>query len=168
MTASLTDQDFALLRRAIALAESAAAAGRRPFGAVVARANGAVVAETGSVPPEALRDWTAHSEMAALRAASGVLSWDELADCTLYASAEPCPMCAAAMFWCNISRLVFSAPESAVRELRAPFARAAGLEMGAAEVLARAPRHITVLGPILAEEGLAAHRAFWPRAAAGI
>jgi tRNA(Arg) A34 adenosine deaminase TadA len=154
-------EDLSLLRRAITLAEDAAALGRRPFGAVVARADGTIIAEAGSVAADEVRDWTAHSEMQALRAASAALSWDELADCTLYASSEPCPMCAAALFWCNLSRLMFSAPESEVRDLRKPFARAAGLEMSARDVLAAAPRPIEVLGPVIPEEGLAAHRRFW-------
>lgn len=84
--AGLSATDETCLRRAISLAETAVAQGRRPFGAVVALASGAIVAEAGAIQATNTRDWTAHSEMQALRAASALLSWDELADCTLYAS----------------------------------------------------------------------------------
>jgi tRNA(Arg) A34 adenosine deaminase TadA len=166
MPAALEPQDERWLRRAIALAEDAVARGSRPFGAVVARKNGALVAEAASVPPADTRDWTAHSEMQALRLASAILSWDELADCTLYASGEPCPMCAAALYWCNLPRLVFGLSEAGMRALRSRHARAAGIEMSAREVLSRAPRATEIIGPALEEAARAAHERFWPTAPA--
>lgn len=152
------------LRRAIALAEDAVARGARPFGAVVVDGEGRVVAEAKAVETSEPRDWTAHSEMQALRAASAALSWEALSRATVYASGEPCPMCAAAIYWCNIRRLVFSVSEPAMRDLRAPFARAAGIAMRCEEIFARCDRAIAVTGPLLEDEGLKAHRAFWPNA----
>jgi len=165
MQESFTAQDDACLRRAIALADTAVAQGRRPFGALVARRDGSIVAEAGAVAPTEVRDWTAHSEMLALRAASAALTWDELAECTLYASGEPCPMCASALYWCNLSRLVFALSEPVMRGLREKHVRAAGIEMGAREILGRAPRPIEVIGPKLEELARAAHEKFWPGAA---
>jgi tRNA(Arg) A34 adenosine deaminase TadA len=156
--------DAAHLRRAIALAEESEARGARPFGAVVVRANGVVVAEAGSVDALDPRDWTAHSEMTALRQASAILRWAELADCTLYASSEPCPMCASAAYWCNMARLVFGAAETSMRVLRGGHARAAGIEIPARQILAAAPRPIEIVGPLLENEALAAHRRFWAQA----
>jgi tRNA(Arg) A34 adenosine deaminase TadA len=158
----MTDVEF--LRRAIALSEHAMDQGGRPFGAVVVDGNGRVVAEAHAVMPSNPRDWTAHSEMMALRAASAVLSWEQLAAATIYASGEPCPMCAAAIYWCNIRRLVYCVSEPAMRELRAPFERAAGLVMRCEEILSRSDRSIEVVGPMLEQEGLPAHRRFWPHA----
>lgn len=158
----MTDEHF--LRRAIALAEEAVARGARPFGAVVVDGEGNVVAEAQAVATAEPRDWTAHSEMQALRAASAALSWEALSRATVYASGEPCPMCAAAIYWCNIRRLVFSVSEPAMRDLRAPFARAAGIAMRCEEIFARCDRKVAVTGPLLEEEGLAAHRRFWPQA----
>lgn len=160
--------DDVFLRRAIALAEASVADGNRPFGAVVVDGSGRVVAEANSVAATAIRDWTAHSEMTALRQASAMLPWDQLADCTLYASGEPCPMCASALYWCNVRRLVFGAGEVAIRGLRGGFARAAGIEMSCREVVARCPHAIEVVGPCLEDEALRAHEAFWPRAAADV
>jgi tRNA(Arg) A34 adenosine deaminase TadA len=154
------------LRRAIAIAAASVARGGRPFGALLVDAGGRVVAEGGATPTADRRDWTAHSEMTALRGACAALPWDELAGCTLYASGEPCPMCAAATYWCNVRRLVFGAGEPAVRELRRGFARAAGIEMGCREVLDRAPHPVEVVGPLLEAEALAPHAAFWPQAGA--
>jgi ribonuclease HI len=157
-------EDETMLRRAIALSEAAIELGGRPFGAVVADDTGRVVAEGKGLPSVEPRDWTAHSEMQALRAASAVMSWEELSRATLYASGEPCPMCAAAMYWCNIRRLVYSVSEPAMRALRAPYERAAGIAMRCEEIFARCDRKIEVTGPVLEGEGLAVHRRFWPNA----
>ena len=157
-------EDEALLRRAIALSEAAVELGGRPFGAVVTDDAGRVVAEAKGLPSVEPRDWTAHSEMQALRAASTVMTWEELSRATLYASGEPCPMCAAAMYWCNIRRLVYCVSEPAMRALRAPYERAAGIAMRCEEIFARCDRRIEVMGPLIEEEGLAVHRRFWPNA----
>jgi tRNA(Arg) A34 adenosine deaminase TadA len=157
-------RDEDLLRDAIALAKESVAKGARPFGAVVADGEGKIIARAGAIAPVDPRDWTAHSEMQALRAASAALSWDELAKATIYASSEPCPMCAAAVYWCNIRRLVYGVSEPAMRALRAPFERAAGLTMRCEEIFARSDRPVEVVGPLLEDEGLAAHRRFWPSA----
>lgn len=161
MTPLLQDFEQNALRRAIALAEDSAKAGNRPFGAVLAKANGEIVAEANALDGHDIRDWTAHSEMMALRKASALLTWDELASCTLYASAEPCPMCAGAIYWCNAGKLVFAASEPAIRALRQNHPRAAGIPIEARVILGAAPRGISVVGPVMEEEALAAHRRFW-------
>ena len=156
------DEDF--LRQAIALAESGVAGGGRPFGALIVDGHNRVVARAQSAASINPRDWTAHSEMQALREASAALTWEELAGATIYASGEPCPMCAAAVYWCNIRRLVYCVGEPAMRALRAPYERAAGIAMRCEEVLARCDRKVEVVGPLIEEEGLAVHRRFWPQA----
>ncbi len=156
------DKDF--LRHAIALAEAAVAQGGRPFGALVVAEDGRVVAQAQAVPPVDPRDWTAHSEMEALRAASAILPWNALSRATLYASGEPCPMCAAATYWCNIRRVVFCVSEPAMRALRAPYERAAGIAMRCEEIFARCDRPVEVVGPLIEDEGLPVHRGFWPNA----
>ncbi len=158
-------RDFAFLRRAIALAEAAVGRGGRPFGALLVDEDGAIVAEAKAAPPADPRDWTAHSEMEVLRTASAALTWERLSRATLYASGEPCPMCAAAAYWCNIRRVVFCVSEPAMRALRAPYERAAGITMRCEEIFARCDRQVEVIGPLLEEEGLPAHRVFWPTAA---
>lgn len=161
-------QDTALLRRAIALSEAAVEGGGRPFGAVVVDDKGRIVAEAKGLPSVDPRDWTAHSEMQALRTASAALGWEELGRATIYASGEPCPMCAAAIYWCNVRRLVFSVSEPSMRALRAPYERAAGIVMRCEEIFARCDRRIEAIGPLLEDEGLAVHRRYWPNASGDV
>lgn len=110
--------ELELLQQAIALSAESVGRGGRPFGAVVCDGRGQIVSEACAVTPTEPRDWTAHSEMRALRTASAKMTWDELSSATIFASGEPCPMCAAAIYWCNVHRLVLS-----VSEPRARFAR---------------------------------------------
>jgi tRNA(Arg) A34 adenosine deaminase TadA len=165
----MTEQrDKEFLRRAIALSEEAVASGGRPFGAVICDGEGQIVAEARSVAPVDPRDWTAHSEIQALRAASAAMSWESLGHATIDASGEPCPMCAAAIYWCNIRRLVFSVSEPAMRSLREPYERAAGIAMRCEEIFARCGRRVDVIGPLIEHEGLPVHRLFWPNARADV
>lgn len=159
----LTTRDAMFLRRAIALATTAAANGQRPFGAVVADAEGHVVAEACSTQ-QVDRDWTAHAELNAIRAAGRELSWTALAGATLYASGDPCPMCSGAMVWSNIRRLVYGVDEATMRPLRGAHLQGRGLTMSCREVLARAPEEIDVIGPALVNEAVAPHRAYWDAA----
>ncbi|MDP2957456.1 MAG: nucleoside deaminase [Longimicrobiales bacterium] len=100
--------DQALLREAIRLARVHSASGvNGPFGSVVAR-GGEVVGEGWNRVIE-LGDPTAHAEVLAIRAAAARLGNHVLADCVLYTSCEPCPMCLAAAYWARIPRVVFAA-----------------------------------------------------------
>jgi guanine deaminase len=96
------------LRRAIALAtENVASARGGPFGAVIAR-DGKIVGE-GVNCVTAANDPTAHAEVNAIRAASKLLGSFTLADCELYTSCEPCPMCLAAAYWARIGAIYYGA-----------------------------------------------------------
>ena len=97
----------AFLRRAIELALASVDEGGGPFGALVVR-GGRVIAE-GSNRVVLGRDPTAHAEVNAIRAAAAALGSHDLAGCELYASAEPCPMCAGAIHWARLERLYFAA-----------------------------------------------------------
>ena len=93
---------------AFAEARAALARGEVPVGAAVVDAAGRVVAAAGN-QVEALRDPSAHAELLALRAAASALGQTRLADCDLYVTLEPCPMCAAAIALFRIRRLYFAA-----------------------------------------------------------
>ena len=99
--------DVGYMRRALELAEQAAAAGEVPVGALVVVGE-RIVAE-GWNRPVAESDPTAHAEIVALRAAGAALGRYRLAGATLYVTLEPCSMCAAAMVHARIERLVFGA-----------------------------------------------------------
>ena len=94
------------MRRAIELARDSARTGGGPFGAVVVR-DGEVVAE-GTNRVVAGVDPTAHAEVEAVRAACRRLDTHVLADCEVYSSCEPCPMCLAALYWARVRRVVFA------------------------------------------------------------
>lgn len=90
-------------------ARIADAAGEVPIGAVVV-CDGEIISE-GHNMTEQLDDPTAHAEMIAMTAACNAIGGKYLSDCTLYVTVEPCPMCAAAMNWAQLGRVVYGAPD---------------------------------------------------------
>jgi tRNA(Arg) A34 adenosine deaminase TadA len=96
------------MRLALEEARAAAARGEVPVGAVVASAEGAVLAREGN-RVEALHDAGAHAEMLALRAAAASLGQTRLMGCALWVTLEPCPMCAAAAGLFRVRRIIFGA-----------------------------------------------------------
>ncbi len=95
------------MRLAVLEAERAYDAGEVPVGAVVVK--GGQVVGRGHNQVERLADPTAHAEMIAVSAACQTLGTKNLAGCTLYVTLEPCPMCAGALVWARLDRLVFGA-----------------------------------------------------------
>src|SRR6185437_5135525 len=94
------------MERALAEARSAAERGEAPIGAVIVRADGALLAAAGN-RTEADRDPTAHAELLAIRAAAAMLGAPRLVDCDLYVTLEPCPMCAQAISFARLRRLYY-------------------------------------------------------------
>lgn len=80
-----------------------------PVGAVVVSKN-RVIARAHNLT-EALTDVTAHAEMQAITAAADFIGGKYLKDCTLYVTLEPCPMCASALYWAQVSKVVFGAKD---------------------------------------------------------
>jgi tRNA(adenine34) deaminase len=101
--------DLRLMRRALLAAEEAAEKGEVPVGAVVAR--GEEILAVAANEREATKDPTAHAELLAIRQAANTLGGWRLTGCTLYATLEPCPMCAGAAHAARIDRLVYAAPD---------------------------------------------------------
>jgi tRNA(Arg) A34 adenosine deaminase TadA len=156
----LNEADGRSLRRAIQLSVQAARGGNRPFGAVVVSAAGEVLAEAHN-NNAATGDCTAHAEVNALRIASPKHGRDVMAGATMYASGEPCVMCAGAIFWSNIRRVVFGIDAVSLRQFRATQAAAGDLEMSCREVFRASPHAIEVIGPEMADEAAEPHRQFW-------
>jgi tRNA(Arg) A34 adenosine deaminase TadA len=105
----MTDDEAIAL--ALAEAQSAAARGEVPVGAVLAGPDGALLARDGNRIVE-LRDPTAHAEMLVLRAGAARLGNERLGGTTLYVSLEPCAMCSGAIALARVGRLVFAAEDS--------------------------------------------------------
>lgn len=97
------------MKLALAEAQKAYDKGEIPIGAVIV-CNGMTVARTHNLT-ETLNDVTAHAEMQAITAAAENIGGKYLDDCTLYVTVEPCPMCAGALGWSHIGRIVYGASD---------------------------------------------------------
>ena len=103
------EADEKYMREALREARMAGDGDEVPIGAVVV-CRGRIIAR-GHNMTERLHDPTAHAEMIALTAATEALGGKYLDECTLYVTVEPCPMCAAALCWAQLGRLVYGAPD---------------------------------------------------------
>ena len=156
----MDEQDLSYLRSAIALAYEARARGQHPFGALVV-ADGQILAQAGNASGGPKGDATQHAELIAVSEASRRFPPERLARATLYSSAEPCAMCAGAVYWSRISRVVYALSEKRLLELTRNHPENPTLSLPCREVFARGQRRIEVLGPALEEEAAAAHLGFW-------
>ncbi len=152
--------DAVFLRRAFEVARRARAHGNHPFGAVLVGPAGEVLleAENGYLPD---RDMTAHAERLLATQASRAHRPDFLARCTLYSSAEPCAMCAAAAYWAGVGRVVYGLSEKRLRGLTGNHAENPTLDLPCREVFASGQRRVEVVGPLLEDEAAALHEGVW-------
>lgn len=103
----MTDEDY--MRRALDEARQAMAENEIPIGCIVV-CGGRIISRTHNLT-ETLNDVTAHAEMQVITAGANALGGKYLTDCTLYVTVEPCPMCAGAIGWAQIARVVYGAPD---------------------------------------------------------
>jgi tRNA(adenine34) deaminase len=103
------EEDIIYMKQALAEANKAYSQGEIPIGAVVV-CRGKIIARSHNLT-ELLHDVTAHDEMQAITAAAEHLGGKYLTDCTLYVTVEPCVMCAGALGWSQISRIVYGTPD---------------------------------------------------------
>ena len=103
------EQDERYMKDALREAQMAAAEDEVPIGAVVV-CRGRIIGK-GHNMTERLNDPTAHAEMIAITAATEAMGGKYLTDCTLYVTVEPCPMCAGALAWSQISKVVYGASD---------------------------------------------------------
>lgn len=103
------NQDEQFMRKALVEAQAAFDEGEIPVGAIVV-CRDRIISRAHNLT-ETLTDVTAHAEMQAITAAANALGGKYLTDCTLYVTVEPCPMCAGAIGWAQIPRIVYGAPD---------------------------------------------------------
>lgn len=103
------EQDEKFMQEALREARLAMVEGEIPIGAVVVW-KGRIIGR-GHNQTERLRDTTAHAEMIAITAGTEAMGGKYLNDCTLYVTVEPCPMCAGALAWSQMGRIVYGAPD---------------------------------------------------------
>lgn len=103
------EEDRKWMMEALKEAREAAAEDEVPIGAVIVGDGGII--SRGHNMVERLNDPSAHAEMLALTSATAALGGKYLNDCTIYVTVEPCPMCAAALGWAQIGRVVYGSPD---------------------------------------------------------
>ena len=140
-------KDDRWIRAAVALAREARERGDEPFGALLVCDGEPVLEARNAVNTE--RDITQHAELRLVAKASRQLDPATVAASTLYTSTEPCPMCAGAIYWARIPRVVFGLPASSLREMTD--AAQAPLRWGGA----------AYEGPILEAEARSVHEGYW-------
>lgn len=152
----------AYLLRAVEVSKQAVVDGNHPFGAILVDEKGNILLEQGNIEVTA-RDCTGHAETILMRRASQQYDKDFLATCTLYTTAEPCVMCAGAMYWGNVLRLVYGITEEQLLAETGDDPRNPTLSLDCRTVFSRGQKQIEVIGPVpeVAEAVLAPHRTYW-------
>ena len=155
----MEENDLRLVRVAIDVARRAREKGNHPFGAVLVDDRGRILMEVeNTVVSDG--DCTGHAEINLIRQAARKYDGDFLARCTLYASTEPCPMCAGAIFWANVRRVVYGLSEEGLYEMTGEETEEV-LYLPCRELLGRGKKPIEVIGPLLEEEARRVHEGFW-------
>lgn len=153
----MTPDDERHLLAAIDVARRAREHGNDPFGALLVDAGGSVLLEAENTAVTE-RDPTGHAELNVMRGAGARFDADVLSECTLYSSTEPCAMCAGAIYWGNVRRVVFALSS---KRFGAMLGGTPGLALGCRDVFAGAAEPVDVRGPHLEPEALAVHEGFW-------
>lgn len=155
-------EHLTFLRRAIEISRMARDSGNTPFGALLVDKDGRILMEQGNVEITEHR-CTGHAETALMERASHTYSPDFLWDCTLYTTAEPCAMCAGAMYWGNLGRVVYGISEKELLALTGDDPQNPTFDLPCREIFARGQKRIEVIGPFpeLADEIVAVHEGFW-------
>jgi tRNA(Arg) A34 adenosine deaminase TadA len=155
----MDENDLRFMRVAIDVARKARDNGNHPFGAILVDEQGHILMEAeNTVVTE--KDCTGHAETNLMRQASIKYDGDFLARCTLYSSTEPCPMCAGAIFWGNVRRVVYGLSQEGLHEMEGEGAEEI-LDLPCRELLKTGGKPIEVVGPILEEEARRVHAGFW-------
>jgi tRNA(Arg) A34 adenosine deaminase TadA len=157
-----SDLDELFLRRSFDVARRAITHGNHPFGAILVDANHNVLIETenGYMPAH---DGTAHAERLLATQACTTLPSELLRGATLYSSAEPCAMCAGAIYWAGIGRVVYGLSEHSLRAVTGNHPENPTLDLPCREVFASGLRPTEVVGPMLEDEAWALHAGIWDK-----
>lgn len=150
------------LKRCIEISKEARAGGNTPFGALLVDGNGDIILEQGNIEITE-HICTGHAETTLAARASQKYSKEFLWDCTLYTTAEPCAMCAGAIYWANIGRVVYAMTERQLLILTGSDEQNPTFDLPCREVFSRGQKEIEVIGPVssVAEEAAAVHLGYW-------
>lgn len=151
--------DLNHLEHAIEISSRSRAEGNHPFGAILVIDDQMVLEARNSVATSG--DATGHAETNLVRLASVRFSKSELARASLYSSCEPCAMCAGAIYWAGIGRLVYALSEDRLYSITGSSPENPTMRLPCREVLTRGQREIKVLGPALEDVAAKVHVGFW-------
>jgi tRNA(Arg) A34 adenosine deaminase TadA len=156
------EADLHFLRRSFEVARRSVTHGNHPFGSVLVDRNRAVLMEmeNGYMPS---CDGTAHAERLLATKACTTLAPDVLKHATLYSSAEPCAMCAGAIYWAGIGRLVYALSEHRLREITGNHPENPTLDLPCREVFRTGQRPTEVVGPLIEDEAAELHAGLWQK-----
>lgn len=156
----VAERDATYLRQAIELSRTARQRGNRPFGSVIVAPDGTVLGAGWNSNGES-GDCTAHAEVQAIREACQRHDRAALEQATLYASGEPCVMCAGAIFWANIRRVVYGIDDQRLRVFRGERLDQRDVELSCRDVFRAAPFAVECTGPSLVNEASQPHVGAW-------
>ena len=150
------------LLRAVEVSEQAVLDGNHPFGSILVDGEGNILLEQGN-NEVTTRACTGHAETVLMGRASQLYDKEFLASCTMYTTAEPCAMCAGAIYWANVQRLVYGITEKQLLGETGDDPRNPTLSLDCRTVFGTGQKQIEVLGPFreVAEAVLAPHRNYW-------
>ncbi|MDI4239369.1 nucleoside deaminase [Bradyrhizobium sp. 31Argb] len=156
------EADLHFLRRSFEVARRSVTHGNHPFGSVLVDQNRNVLmeVENGYMPS---RDGTAHAERLLATKACTTLAPEVLQHATLYSSAEPCAMCAGAIYWAGIGRLVYALSEHRLREITGNHPENPTLDLPCREVFRTGQRPTDVVGPLIEDEAAKLHAGLWQK-----
>jgi len=156
------ERDAHFLRRSFDVARRSMTHGNHPFGAILVDGGGKVLleAENGYMPAH---DGTAHAERLLATEACRTLPAGVLAKATMYSSAEPCAMCAGAIYWAGIGRLVYGLSEHRLRDYTGNHPENPTLDLPCRAVFASGQRPTEVVGPLLEDEAGPMHEGVWKK-----
>jgi tRNA(Arg) A34 adenosine deaminase TadA len=154
------EQDQKYIRKAIEVASRARNHGNHPFGAILVGPENQILLEAENTVVTD-KDITGHAETNLIRKASAKYSPEYLQCCTVYTSTEPCPMCAGAIFWSNVRRVVYGLRAERLYSLTSEDGAEATIRLTCREIFERGRWKIEVIGPVLEEEAEKVHEGFW-------
>ena len=142
------------IREAIQLSKQAVENGNEPFGALLVEDGKVFLKAENTIFTD--HDCTRHAELNLISLGSRIFSSKTIAECTLYTSTEPCAMCAGAIYWSGISKVVFACSDETL-------AKWAGKDFltPCRDIFALGKRKIEVIGPLLEQEAEVHHQNYW-------
>ncbi len=150
------EEHFPYIRECIRLAEEAKANGNHPFGSILVHDDKIILRAQNAVTT--YNDIAQHPESILARSAASQFAPEFLAECTLYTSTEPCPMCTGAIYWSGIGRIVFACSVERLSDFVSD-----SLTVPCHDILMCGDHHVDVIGHILEDEAAQVHVGFWDK-----